>query len=155
MEEMGLDRAEMNRFCQEDVLVFPDGLPGFPDHQRFSLVHPHELAPLVYLQSLEPPQPRFILVPAALVDPGYQLRMEPRDRDLLFPRRTASETNLRREAEISLYFVISVAADRLPTVNMLAPIVIRPALRLGVQAVRGDARYSHAYPLLTAYPEVQ
>ena len=155
MEEIETDRAGIRRLSAEDILLFPCGLPGFKEHQRFCLVHPHGLAPLIYLQSLQPPSPRFILLPAELVDCDYQFEMEPCDREVLYPIPSDLKASFRRASDLSVYFIVSVLENSAPTVNMLAPIAIRQSTLVGVQAVRGDSRYSHEKPLPTPSRDVQ
>jgi flagellar assembly factor FliW len=46
--------------------------------------------------------------------------------------------------------VVTLPASGPATANLLAPLVVNLAARLGVQAVRSDARYSHRHPLATA-----
>ncbi len=152
MEHIASSPADQSYLASGAVISFPNGLPGFHEHQRFSLAAPDDLHPLVYLQSLAPPYPRFILLPARLIDAEYQVHLEPWDRDLLFP--PGFHEGIRLDEEITLYFVVSVAENSSPTVNMLAPIAIRTALLLGVQAVRSDRRYSHAQPLPAAESRV-
>lgn len=148
VQEIASDRIGPIQFSPEEVLSFPGGLPGFQDHQQFVLLQPPAVEPLVYFQSLSYPYPRFLAVPVDVVDPEYQLAMESWDKDLLFPE-DASGIKLSRmpHATLSLYFVVSVSKDMLATVNMLAPIAVRPSIKRGVQAVRADGLYSHAAPL--------
>jgi flagellar assembly factor FliW len=147
MEEIETYRTDVAGFSPRDVVLFPSGLPGFKEHHRFLLDYPDGMAPLIYLRSVESPHPRFILLPVEFVDADYEFKMEPWDHDILFPPALVSPEAIRQIDDLSLYFVVSVVENSLPTVNMLAPIAIRSGALLGVQAVRGDSRYSHAEPL--------
>lgn len=148
MEQQIEERTADASFQADQTIEFPAGLPGFKQHTRFTLSAPAELAPLACLQSQTVPFPRFFLLPARSIDRAYRLHMESWDRALLYP---SSELAPGAPHEgVSLYFVISIANDAVPTVNMLAPIVIRPEAKLGVQAVRSDSVYSHAAPIVVA-----
>jgi flagellar assembly factor FliW len=149
MQEISTERFGVIRYSLDDRVVFPRGLPGFDAHRDFALLRPHELDPLVYLQSLTSPHPRFLLAPARLIDPAYALKMEPWDNRVVCPEGAVSDPD-----DLNLYFVIAAASDAPPTVNMLAPVAIRRCLRRGVQAVRSDAVYSPAAPLVPALSEV-
>ena len=46
----------------EDVVTFPDGLPGFEGCHRFVLLSAEALAPFRCLQALDPPGPSFLAV---------------------------------------------------------------------------------------------
>jgi flagellar assembly factor FliW len=152
MQEIATGRFGVIRYSPDDAVVFPRGLPGFDAHRDFVLLRPHELDPLVYLQSLTAPHPRFLLAPARLVDPQYTLKMEPWDSRVLFPD-TGSPCAAPDADDLYLYFVVAAAPDASPTVNMLAPVAIRRCLRRGVQAVRSDTFYSPAAPLGVARSE--
>ena len=135
-------------------LLFPRGLPGFKNHRRFLLSSPLDIAPLTYLESLTPPFPQFLLLPTQSVDPHYDFQMEPLDRNVLYPPDSGLVVD-RPDREITLYFIVSAVRDSPPTVNMLAPIAIRPALLRGVQAVRSDSVYSHVAPLALVLGEAR
>ena len=148
VQEIASDRVGPIQFSPEEVLDFPGGIPGFQEHREFVLLRPTALDPLVYLQSLSYPYPRFLCVPVQVVDPEYQLAMEPWDKDLLFPEdATGIKLSRMPHARLELYFVVAISKDSVATMNMLAPIAIRPAIKRGVQAVRADGLYSHAAPL--------
>lgn len=126
-------------FSSSDTLTFPKGLPGFVSCNRFLIVQTPGIRPLSYLQSLDLPPIAFLLVPVPLVDPAYSLVIEEGDQEVL-------GTSEAMDA-LDAHFIISAHASAPPTVNMLAPILIRWETRTGVQAVRSDASYSHAREL--------
>jgi flagellar assembly factor FliW len=125
------------------AIEFPCGVPGFEHQGRFVLVEQAALAPLVFLQSLETPGLCFPAVPAAAIDPLYQLEVTREDLELL-GLDPARQPETGREV---LCLAIVAAQEGAPTANLLAPIVINLSLRVGVQAVRMDARYSHRHRL--------
>jgi flagellar assembly factor FliW len=124
-------------------IEFRHGIPGFDRQGRFVVVEQAALAPLMFLQSLETPGLCFPAVPAAAIDPGYRLEVTREDLEGLGldPER---QPEPGREV---LCLAIVAAVNGGLTANLLAPIVINLARRLGLQAVRADARYSHQYPL--------
>jgi flagellar assembly factor FliW len=80
----------------------------------------------------------------AAVDPGYEMGLIQDDRELL-----GLEGSRQPEAgpEVLCLAILTAPPDGPPTANLLAPVVINLATRVGVQAVRADARYSHRHRL--------
>jgi flagellar assembly factor FliW len=138
MNELATTHFGTVRFKEEDVLTFPAGVPGFWHATRFLLLpHPSNNC-IRYLQSADIPSLRFILVAAYTVMPEYELSVEPWDvKSLLHPD----------QRDLDSWFIISTPQPDQLTINMLAPVVISRKSRRGVQAVRSDTRYSHAFPL--------
>ena len=117
-------------------LQFPHGLPGFENQKRFVLIEKDALAPLIFLQSAESEGLCFITVPVQLVDPGYQMGMTEEDHRIL----------IEDSGDLLSLAIVAASANAI-TANLLAPVVINLKTRIGVQAVRPDARYSHQHPL--------
>jgi flagellar assembly factor FliW len=140
MNELNTTHFGTIRFNDDDVLTFPAGVPGFWHATRFLLLpHPSNRS-ISYLQSADVPSLRFILVAAFSVVPEYELSIEPWDiKNLAPPEQVLTE--------LESWFVISTPQPDRLTINMLAPVVISRKARRGVQAVRSDTRYSHAFPL--------
>jgi flagellar assembly factor FliW len=127
-----------------EAIEFPVGLPGFEQHHRFVLVEQPELAPLVFLQSLESPDLSLPAVPVAAVDHQYALDLTPEDQELL--GLEASQQPFP-PPEVRCLAILTAPQDGQSTANLLAPVVINLSTRVGVQAVRSDARYSHRHRL--------
>jgi len=125
------------------AIGFPCGVPGFDGERRFVLVEQPALAPLVFLQSLETPGLCFSAVPVGAIDPNYELEVTGDDLEIL-GLDSARQPEVGREV---LCLAIVAAQEGAPTANLLAPIVINLSLRVAVQAVRIDARYSHRHAL--------
>ncbi len=120
------------------TLEFPAGLPGFEDHTRFVLVERPDLAPILFLQSVDSPELCFITAPVTSIDPAYDLEMTPEDE-----RQLGTD----EAGEFLCLAILSAEENGLLTANLLAPVVINPGTCRGVQAVRSDSRYSHQHPL--------
>jgi flagellar assembly factor FliW len=123
----------------ENAMVeFPAGLPGFENETRFALI---DRAPLVFLQSLNRHELCFLTVPAAAIDPDYEIAMTGDDARVL----GLSESS--PGAELMCLAIVSAAESGPATANLLAPVVIERRFRRGIQAVRFDRRYSHQHRL--------
>ena len=141
--------ADTRRFGPLDyedssVLIFPFGLPGFDQETRFGLVEQPELAPLVFLQSLQSPELCFLAVPAHAIDADYGLKITEEDLE-----RLDLDTSRQPEPgrEVLCLALLCAPENGLLTANLLAPIVVNLASRVAIQAVRSDSRYSHQHPI--------
>lgn len=131
--------------AEEDVLSFPEGLPGFETYQRYLLIRlDNDDDTLLCLQSLEEEQLAFIVVNPFSVVPDYQ------------PRLTDSELALLDcgpDAALAFYS-IAVLKDsfRDTTFNLKCPLAVNPLNHLAIQAVMEDDRYSMRHPISSAAP---
>jgi hypothetical protein len=58
---------ETVQVSEDTVLAFPEGLPGFERHRRFSLIQDPKLAPFSWLQSLHDPLVGFLVIEPGLL----------------------------------------------------------------------------------------
>ncbi len=126
------------------VLTFPVGLPGFDGQSLFTVVEKPELAPVVFLQSLNSPELCFLAAPVATLEPQYALALSREDLERLAldpARQPVPNVDV-----LSLALVCAPENGSL-TANLLAPIVVNLRTRVAVQAVRSDSRYSHQHPI--------
>ena len=125
-------------YDQAHEIRFPNGLPGFEQQRRFLLVEQPTFAPLVFLQSLEAVGPCFIALPIGVIDSHYELPLSEEDAALLTPSGPSDLLSLA---------ILTAPGDSPPTANLLAPVVVNLAARVGVQVVRADTKYSHCHPV--------
>jgi flagellar assembly factor FliW len=118
------------------TLEFPHGIPAFESERRFRLT---DREPLLFLESETNPELSFLLLPVALIDPDYKLKLSPEDRDLI---------GATAKSGLLCLAMITAGEDLPPTANLLAPVVVNLDRCRAVQAVRSDAVYSHKHPLL-------
>ncbi len=128
----------------EAPVDFPRGLPGFEDRRRFLALHFEDTRPLVFLQSLEEPGLCFLTLPVLAIDPGYRLRVENDDRELV---GLALGRPLRIGEDVLCLAVLSIRETG-PTANLLGPVVINLRNHKAVQAVAADSEYSHQHALV-------
>ena len=129
-------------YAPEDVIRFPAALPPFAD-TRFLLLSSEARQPLAFLQSLENAGLCFVTVPVRTVAPGYAPHIDPEDLALL----EWVEPHQPFADDLTYLAILTVPPNGPVTANLLAPVVIHPSARVGVQAVRPDTRYGHAHPL--------
>ncbi len=137
-------------FQDEVVLEFPAGLPGFDEETRFVALEQPGTKPIVFLQSLSRPDLCFITLPVQVVARDYRLAVSLEDlRFLELPEDRQPQIG----TEVLCLTIISVAEDRQPTANLLAPLLVNLRTRRAVQAIAPQSGYSHQHPLLGAAQE--
>jgi flagellar assembly factor FliW len=136
---------------QDDaVFEFPTGLPGFEQERRFLAIEHAASKPIVFLQSLNRPELCFITLPVSAAQSDYALAIAPEDLKAL---GLADSRQPAIGSEVICLAIVSVDEDRLPTANLLAPVVINMRTRRGLQAIQEGSSYSHQHPLVAAQPE--
>ncbi len=120
-------------------LLFPAGLPGFPDARRFQL-RPLGAGEFALLESEERDGPRFVVLPVA--DPAA----------VFGPAGVAEAASAAGVAEVDLAFLAIVtlasgAVGRAAFVNLRAPIVVDTIGRTARQIVLADPRLPLRHPL--------
>lgn len=143
MECIKTTRFGTIRFEEQEIMEFPAGLPGFEDEHQFLLIEMEESVPLKFLQSIQTPSLSFVCAPISLVSPRYEAELSRSDRDLLAMPTEGASSGLMLEWLAILCF----SRPEEPTANLLGPLVLRRDVGLGVQSIRGDARYSARQPI--------
>ena len=122
----------------EDVVQFPNGLPGFEQCRRFVVVASDDVQPFQILQGLKTSSPSFLTIDPTRVLPRYRMALGPRD----WQRLGASADD-----PLVWLAIVTVADDNSATVNLRAPIVINPRLMVGFQVMPQDSLYPLRHPL--------
>ena len=114
---------------ENTVLRFPEGLPGFEEYTRFTITVRADLAPILFLNSVEDEQLSLPVIPVEAVKRDYRVQLEECDRRLLeIDGDPAPGINV-----VCLAVLVLSDEGRAPTCNLMAPIVVNPAT---VQAYR-------------------
>jgi flagellar assembly factor FliW len=122
------------------VIVFKEGLPGFPQIHRFAVLEKEDLKPFQYLQALDDPPIALFIINPFIVDPTYEFRLTESDME---------EVNSKNSSELAVYAVATIPDDPTQaTINLMAPIVINDRDRCGKQVILHDSKYSVRHPLL-------
>jgi flagellar assembly factor FliW len=128
-----------------DAIVFPSGLPGFPAETRFLVLQRPAEYPVVYLQSTTTAALCFLAIPIPAIEKDYLLRLSPEEAATL---GTTEEP--RVGADVLCLALVVVRESGPPTANLFAPIVINLASHTGAQCFNTAGAYSHQHPLLPA-----
>jgi len=137
-----LESAEFGHldYAEKDVYHFPEGLPGFEHAHDFLLYDPPALAPLQALIHVVPPVLRFYALDWNLVAPDCLTTLTEED-------RRALELTPGEPPALRLALVTWLEGEH-PTVNLLAPVVLNPTARRGLQVIQFESAYSCRHPLL-------
>ncbi len=150
MPTFSSSRFGLIEYQDDATFQFPSGLPGFEQERRFVAVEHAASRPIVFLQSLTRPELCFITLPVLVVKPDYRLAVSAEDLQAL---ALSGDRQPAIGAEVLCLAIISVAEGRLPTANLLAPLVVNLRTRVAIQAIQEESAYSHQHPLLDSQPE--
>lgn len=125
------------------VMVFRDGLLGFPEHKRFALVQAAEDPMFFWLQSVEDPTLAFVVCDPRTFVPDYQVPVRPDD---------VAQLELRDLEDCQVLTIVNKVNGYL-TANLLGPLLVGTHSLCARQLVLSDKRYSTRHRLLSAAPE--
>ncbi|WEK53901.1 MAG: flagellar assembly protein FliW [Candidatus Cohnella colombiensis] len=125
---------------EEDVYVFPNGIPGFEQHHRFGLIEVEEHKPFSYLQSISSPDLAFVVIDPFIIYPKYEFDLS---EDFIQEIQIQSEDQILVRAIVSVHDNLNDA-----TVNLVAPIVLNANERKGKQLILTHGDYSTKHRLL-------
>lgn len=124
-------------YSADDVIRFPQGVPGFERLREFLLVTRDECAPFVFLASLEDPAVALPLMPL----PAAAL-------NLRAPADTLAALGDAPAATVGYYAVVTIGRGAKEiTVNLRAPVVVNLDTRRGCQVILPDETLPLAAPL--------
>lgn len=122
-----------------DIIVFSEGLLGFPDLKKYVFLKHPELEHVKWLQSLENEYIHFLLLSPFTVDPNYEIIM---DIDL------KKELECPDASHIAIFCIASVPENtKHSTINLKAPVLINFLKCLGKQIIVEKDDYSTKKPI--------
>lgn len=130
----------MVEYQEEDLLIFRDGLFGFPKLTRYLLLRMNDEDDSILLMlSVEESKVVFVLINPFFLTPDYSPVLAPEELACL-----ESEDS----GELSYYAICVVQNDYLEnTVNLKCPLVINPKTRHGIQVILKDSTYGYRHKL--------
>ena len=124
---------------EEKLLHFRDGLPGFPELQRFLLVDFHEDGIFQQLQSVDDPDVSMIVTVPWLFRPDYAPVLGDAEQ---------AELELDRAEDAIVFVPVSFDPDNKKVfLNLLGPFVVNGHTRRGLQLVLTGSTYSPRTPI--------
>ena len=126
----------------DKIITFDDGIIGFPDLKRFTLIHDEEVganAGIRYLQSMDEPAFAMPVMDPLVVKPDYDPEVND---ELLSGLGELNENNLL------VLVTVSVPSDLTKmTVNLQGPIVINAEERKAAQIIVDSSEYPVKFPI--------
>ena len=124
---------------EEDALIsFPLGLIGYETHTRFALVAAKHNDGFYWLQAIDDPEVAFLVT-----DPDAFFK----DYDVPIREETQQDLNLTDTKDGRILVICNRSGDWL-TGNLMGPLVINMAARMGEQVVLTEKKWTCRQPLL-------
>lgn len=121
-------------YRDEDVILFEEGLIGFPAAKRFILIENESLSPFRIFQCVDNPRVGFLVIDPRQVVKNYE-RSIPSD-----AWRSLDVTE--KEDRLSLVISIIGKEPQESTANLQAPLLINSRKMLGKQLILTNSRHS-------------
>ncbi len=118
-------------FQKEDIIHFPNGIPGFEDENEFIVVLTGDINfPFTYLQSVKSSDLAFIVTDPFLFLDNYDFELSEEDTEFLELKSDMSVD------DITVYSIVTIPdnVDK-TTINISAPVVINTKNKLGKQVL--------------------
>jgi len=118
-------------YSENDILNFTHGIPGFEEEKQFILIPAEDIEfPFSYLQSVQSADLAFIVTDPFLFVENYDFELSSTD---------ATALNVKTDedlADISVLTIVTIPNDvDQTTINIMAPIVINHASKVGRQVL--------------------
>jgi flagellar assembly factor FliW len=118
----------------KDVVIFDDGIPGFPGMHRYALINDGNNPYISYLQSLEEVNICFIMIPPVFALKDYEIEISD---------STVKSLGIEKPEDVKLYAILTITGSfKDATANLKAPIVVNTNNNKAVQEILDDERYS-------------
>lgn len=114
----------------EQVLLFRDGIPGFPDHHRFAIVEIVPDGAFELLQSLDDPDMAMVVCVPWLFFPDYAPELSDSDQ---------RELGINTPEDAVVFCPVTLDPDEgVAYVNLLGPFIVNASTSQGRQVVLAD-----------------
>ncbi len=124
----------------EDIYTFPEGLLGFPNCNKFTIVDEDSAAPFRILQSLDQPNIAFVIIDPLIVRSSYHFKLTLDDIKII--EATSVEN-------VSVYCIVNLAKSiEESTINLQGPVVLNNKAKIGNQFVLFDESFSVSEPIV-------
>jgi len=121
---------------EADIYTFEQGLPGFPDNKKFTILPLDADLPIAFLQSTEEAEVGFVIGIPFAFKPDYAFDLSDEDKETL---------EIEKPEDVMTYAIMTLKESFAEsTLNLLAPVLINVTKKQGKQIVLHD---SELYPL--------
>ncbi|WP_010286856.1 flagellar assembly protein FliW [Kurthia massiliensis] len=133
---------------KEDIISFPEGIPGFPDQKEFAIVPLNDLSPFLILQSINLQEVGFMVATPYVFKADYAFDLQQSD---------VVQLNVEKPEDVIVYGILTLRDTLInSTINLLAPVVVNAKEKLAKQIVLTDVKDDLLrYPLKVAEGSVK
>ncbi len=119
---------------QEDVIVLPSGLIGFPELKQYILLDHDKGSPFKWLQSLDDGAIAFVLINPLLFKPEYAVEVSEAE---------VSDLSIESEEDAVISVIITMPSNPMKmTANLKAPLIFNLKNRKGKQVILSSSQYT-------------
>lgn len=120
-------------YDNKNVIVFEEGIPGFPDLHKYALIPINDLV-FSYMQSIEDEKICFIVMPPAFAEPSY---------DIDISNATVEKLKVEKPEDVNVFSIVTIPNNiNDMTINLKAPIILNTKNNKAVQEVLDDDGFS-------------
>ena len=124
---------------KEDIIKFPQAVPGFPEDKEFVIFPLGEDSPFIVLQSVNNEKLAFITI-----EPGNYLK----DYEFEISDELAKKLKIKKNEDLLILSIATIKGDiQNMTINLAAPVIINLKEKLGKQVILDEDHYPVKYRL--------
>lgn len=126
---LNLETKYFNEVQVDDkkFIYFEDGIPGFEERHRFTLINPSDEPDLFFLQSIEDPEVCFVMMYPALLIGDYSIEIND---DIV------RKLDIKVPEDIAVYTIVNMKEDlKESTANLKAPVIINFKNQRAIQGI--------------------
>ncbi len=118
----------------KQIIAFPDGILGFEYVKKFAILDDtHSGSPFRWMQALEEPDLAFVIILISDFMADYELNISQSDYEVI---------EAKPQDEILVFSIVTVPEDyKKMTANLMGPVIINPAKKIGKQAISLSDKY--------------
>ena len=129
-------------YQEQDVVSFPEGIPGFENEKAFILIPADEDSLFFYLQSVHNPDVCLLLTTPFLFCADYSVDLHDEELSRL--------DNPDAIEKIAIFTIVTAAENfKESTTNLMAPIIINTDKKIGLQFIPVTSDYNIKHPLFS------
>ncbi|EIJ80517.1 hypothetical protein PB1_09157 [Bacillus methanolicus PB1] len=124
---------------EEQIIHFPNGLPGFEDEKQFVILPLEENSPFAVLQSTENSHVGFVVVYPFAFHPNYAFDL---------PEEEIAKLEVESPKDCLTFAIMTLKEPFTDsTINLKAPIIVNVKAKCGKQLILHDTDYPIRFPL--------
>lgn len=125
--------------AEDEIIRFPDGLPGFVDQTAFAVIPHSPDSPFAFFQSVSEPNLTFLMVNPFAFFRDYEFELDD---------GTIKSLGIEDPNDVKVFNIVTVPENiEKMTTNLLAPIVVNWRRRLAGQTVLEKTSYTTKHRL--------